>query len=63
MAVAGRVLFDAAGVGQAESVVLRQNTAIPALAKVFGDTDLDTLKAYAEVPGRTSGDTFVPIEL
>jgi len=40
------VLFDAAGVGQAESVVLRQNTAIPALAKVFGDTDLDTLKAW-----------------
>jgi putative endopeptidase len=40
------VLFDAAGVGQAESVVLRQNTAIPALAKVFAATDLDTLKAW-----------------
>jgi putative endopeptidase len=40
------VFFDAAGVGQAERVVLRQASAIPALAKVFAQTDLDTLKAW-----------------
>jgi putative endopeptidase len=38
--------FTAAGLGQAERVVLRQSTAIPALAKVFAATDLDTLKAW-----------------
>ena len=40
------VFFAAAGVGQAERVVLRQNTAIPALAKTFAAADLDTLKAW-----------------
>ena len=38
--------FNAAGVGQAQRVVLRQASAIPALAKVFAATDLDTLKAW-----------------
>ena len=40
------VFFNAAGVGQAERVVLRQNTAIPALAKLFAATDLATLKSW-----------------
>ena len=40
------VFFDAAGVGQAERVVLRQASAIPAMAKVFGATDVATLQAW-----------------
>ncbi|WP_147653646.1 M13 family metallopeptidase [Vulcaniibacterium gelatinicum] len=38
--------FEAAGVGQAQRVVLRQNTAFPKMAKIFAETDLDTLKAW-----------------
>ena len=40
------VFFTAAGVGQAQRVVLRQASAIPAMAQVFAATDLDTLKAW-----------------
>ena len=40
------VLLGAAGVGQAQRVVLRQDTAIPALAAIFAAADLDTLKAW-----------------
>jgi putative endopeptidase len=40
------VFFDAAGVGQAQRVVLRQNTAIPAMAAVFAAADMDTLKSW-----------------
>lgn len=40
------VFFTAAGVGQAERVVLRQDTAVPALAQLFGAADLETLKAW-----------------
>ncbi len=38
--------FEAAGVGHAERAVVRQDTAIPQMAEVFADTDLDTLKAW-----------------
>jgi len=38
--------FKAAGVDHAQRVVLRQNTAFPKMAKIFADTDLDTLKAW-----------------
>ncbi|GAA4868053.1 M13 family metallopeptidase [Luteimonas vadosa] len=38
--------FDAAGVGTAERVVVRQKTAIPKMATIFADTDLGTLKAW-----------------
>ena len=40
------MFFNTAGVGQADSVVLRQDSAIPAMAKVFGATDVDTLKSW-----------------
>ena len=39
--------LKAAGLGQAERVVMRQNTAMPKLAGIFNDTPLDTLKAWA----------------
>ncbi len=38
--------FAAAGVTHAPVVVMRQDTAIPKLAEIFADTDLDTLKAW-----------------
>ncbi len=38
--------FQAAGVDGAGRAVLRQNTAFPKLAKLFAETDLDTLKAW-----------------
>ncbi len=38
--------FNAAGLTQADRVVLRQNTAMPKLAAIFAETDLDTLKAW-----------------
>ena len=37
---------EAAGIGTAERAIVRQNTAFPAIAKVFADTDLATLKAW-----------------
>ncbi len=39
--------FNAAGLAQAPTVVVRQNTAIPALAQIFQRSSLDTLKAWA----------------
>src|SRR5690606_27977144 len=36
----------AAGVDYADAGVMRQDTALPKLAKIFADTDLDTLKAW-----------------
>ena len=38
--------FKAAGVEQAQRVVMRQNTAFPKLAQIFAEADLDTLKAW-----------------
>lgn len=38
--------FAAAGVTHAPQVVVRQDTAIPKMAAIFADTDLDTLKAW-----------------
>ena len=38
--------FEASGVDHAERAVVRQDTAIPQMAKVFAETDLDTLKAW-----------------
>jgi putative endopeptidase len=37
---------EAAGIGTAERAIVAQNSAFPAIAKVFADTDLDTLKAW-----------------
>jgi putative endopeptidase len=38
--------FQAAGVDRAEKVVVSQVTAVPKLAKIFADADLQTLKAW-----------------
>ena len=38
--------WAAAGLTKADRVIVAQNTAIPAIAKVFADTDLETLKAW-----------------
>ncbi|MDQ3495366.1 MAG: peptidase M13 [Pseudomonadota bacterium] len=38
--------FTAAGIDHAAQAVVRQNTALPKLAKIFADTPLDTLKAW-----------------
>lgn len=38
--------FAASGVDHAQQAVVRQDTAIPAMAKIFAETDLDTLKAW-----------------
>ncbi|MGO1540960.1 MAG: M13 family metallopeptidase [Luteimonas sp.] len=38
--------FAAAGTGHAPMAVVRQDTAIPKMAAIFADTDLDTLKAW-----------------
>ncbi|WP_244243965.1 M13 family metallopeptidase [Marilutibacter alkalisoli] len=38
--------FEAAGVEAAGRVVLRQDSAMPELAKIFAETELDTLKAW-----------------
>jgi putative endopeptidase len=37
---------EAAGIGKAERAIVAQNTAFPAIAKVFAQTDLATLKAW-----------------
>ena len=39
--------FRAAGLAQAPTVVVRQNTAVPKLAAIFRDTPIETLKAWA----------------
>ncbi|GAB1406639.1 M13 family metallopeptidase [Thermomonas brevis] len=39
--------FKAAGVGQAPVAVVRQDSAIPAMAKIFAATDIATLRAWA----------------
>ncbi len=41
-----QAFFAAAGVDAAGTVVMRQNTAMPTLARIFAETDLDTLKAW-----------------
>ena len=38
--------FKEAGLGKAERAVVRQNTALPKIAKIFADTPVDTLKAW-----------------
>jgi len=38
--------FRAAGVDHADRAVVQQNTAFPALARIFAETDLDTLRAW-----------------
>ncbi|MEP9357398.1 M13-type metalloendopeptidase [Sphingomonas sp. KR3-1] len=38
--------WAAAGLTKADRVIVSQNTAVPAIAKVFADTDLETLKAW-----------------
>jgi putative endopeptidase len=38
--------WQAAGIAKAERAIVAQNTAFPGIAKVFADTDLDTLKAW-----------------
>jgi putative endopeptidase len=41
-----RAAFAAAGLDQAERVVVRQNTAVPKLVAIFASTPVDTLKAW-----------------
>ena len=41
-----RVAFKEAGLGKIDSVVARQNTALPKLAKIFAGTPVSTLKAW-----------------
>ncbi|HWH23102.1 MAG TPA: M13 family metallopeptidase N-terminal domain-containing protein, partial [Allosphingosinicella sp.] len=41
-----RTYWQAAGVDRAQRAVVSQNTAVPKLAKIFADTDLQTLKAW-----------------
>jgi len=38
--------LDSAGVGRAERAIVAQNTAFPKIAKIFADTDLQTLRAW-----------------
>ena len=38
--------WNASGLERAERVIVSQNTAVPKLAQIFGDTDLQTLKAW-----------------
>lgn len=38
--------WQSAGIGKAERAIVAQNTAFPGIARVFADTDLDTLKAW-----------------
>ena len=38
--------WQAAGIGGAERAIVAQNTAFPGIARVFAETDLDTLKAW-----------------
>ncbi|MGH8074174.1 MAG: M13 family metallopeptidase [Lysobacter sp.] len=38
--------FKAAGVDYADRAVIRQDSAFPKIARIFADTDLDTLKAW-----------------
>jgi len=38
--------FRAAGVDHAQRVIVGQNTAVPKLARIFADTDVDTLRAW-----------------
>ncbi len=38
--------WQGAGLGKAERAIVAQNTAFPNIAKVYADTDLDTLKAW-----------------
>ncbi len=39
--------FKAAGLEKADRAVVRQNTALPKIAKIFADTPVETLKAWA----------------
>jgi len=41
-----RIYFKEAGIDKADRAVVRQNTAIPKLAKIFADTPTATLKAW-----------------
>jgi putative endopeptidase len=41
-----RVAFKEAGIDKVDRTVVRQNTALPKLAKIFADTPVDTLKAW-----------------
>ncbi|MCR6661763.1 MAG: M13 family metallopeptidase [Luteimonas sp.] len=41
-----KAYFEALGVDHAKTVVVRQLSAVPKLAKVYGETDLGTLKAW-----------------
>jgi putative endopeptidase len=41
-----KAFFASAGVEKAERAIVQQNSAFPKLAKIFAETDLDTLKAW-----------------
>ncbi len=43
---AWRIAFKEAGIDKADRAVVRQNTALPKLAKIFADTPVATLKAW-----------------
>jgi putative endopeptidase len=40
------IYFKEAGLEKADKAVVRQNTALPKIAKIFGDASIDTLKAW-----------------
>ena len=40
------IYFNAAKLDKAPRAVVRQNTALPKLAKIYGDTPVETLKAW-----------------
>jgi putative endopeptidase len=41
-----KTFLDAAGVGSAPKIIVGQNNAFPKIAKVYADTDLETLKSW-----------------
>jgi putative endopeptidase len=42
-----KLYFEEAGLGKAGRAIVRQNTALPKMTKLFAETPLDTLKAWA----------------
>jgi len=42
-----KLYFEEAGIGKAERAIVRQNTALPKMTKIFAEAPLDALKAWA----------------
>ena len=53
-------IFDASGLGDQNTFIVRENDAIQGMAKIFGQTSVETLKAYMAAHYMSSMSSYLP---